>query len=721
MLLILQEAGYYNQEFNNWSFQNQSYLGFNQDVNFTIVPSPGLPHDESILGYWNMNEDLDILLQDSSVNGNNGTITGTTIVEGMYGNARSFNGVSDYVYVSSNPASLGLMYTYSVSAWVKWDNTQTTTGWITSHGWYLRFGIQSDGAVRFDYLNVSYAWTGITSSVKLDGEWHFIVGVLKQNDTNEIANIYIDGILDSTANLSGNPLYHEGMAIGCYGSGSSEFFKGIVDDIRIYNRALSSSEVAISHIQPEPASLVNYFNYQSQITNDTMLIDINNPNENTGNSSLVTCTDFFVGNRLAFQANNSVIVNVWTNLGQPSFTTGIWNIQNHTTTLTLDASSAAELNWNRYDLITYTDAHSTVLPSNNSVAYGASQNLNFNSTKGYSYDVKVDGEPQGQINSYFFKNVTSSHIVELTSTILKYTIEASADSHIAMTPVGTLPIIYGGSQLFTMQPDEGYNIEAVYIDGIDLGAISNYTFNDIKSNHNIYVTASVINFTIAASSGPNGTITPSGSVSLSYGQNQQFNFTAKTGYHVSRVLVDNLPKAVDNFYKFSNVQKNSTLNVSFDINTYQIKTSSDAYSIITPGNITVKYGENQKFNVITSTDYVCRVYVDGIDHGNITSYNFTDVQGNHTIVVTSKHLYTLTPSPIPSSNPASFPPGSQQPQPNLATQQPIVIPQTDQTNQVPPSTAIIAVIIGLIFIIVDFAFKKGYLSIEVVEEKENLK
>jgi hypothetical protein len=52
--------------------------------------------------------------------------------------------------------------------------------------------------------------------------------------------------------------------------------------------------------------------------------------------------------------------------GQPAFTTGacIWNSENYTTTLTLDASSTAELNWNTYNITTFSDAHSSISSSN---------------------------------------------------------------------------------------------------------------------------------------------------------------------------------------------------------------------------------------------------------------------------------------------------------------------------------------------------------------------
>ena len=90
----------YYQTSYNWGFQNYSYLGFNQAMNFTDAPHQGVPHDSSLVGYWNMNEGSGTVAHDSSVNGNNGTITGASWVDGKYGEALSFNGTTDYALTS---------------------------------------------------------------------------------------------------------------------------------------------------------------------------------------------------------------------------------------------------------------------------------------------------------------------------------------------------------------------------------------------------------------------------------------------------------------------------------------------------------------------------------------------------------------------------------------------------------------------------------------------
>jgi hypothetical protein len=305
------------------------------------------------------------------------------------------------------------------------------------------------------------------------------------------------------------------LIIGADDNGNS-FFNGVIDEACIYNRVLSAAEVAElyamnPYARPDPILFANYYNFTDPVTNNSMLIHIDNPSTNSNNVALVTCTGFFGGNRLVFQANNSATVNVWTNLGQPVFTTGVWNSNNYTTTLTLDASSTAELNWNTYNITTYADAHSGVSPSNVTVGFGGSQTFNFNASQGYRFNVAVDGESQGQISSYTFNNVTAPHVVNVTSDQLKYTITASADSGSTISPSGSISVNYGGSQFFTIQNKTGYNVTHVYVDNVDKGAVSNYTFSNVNENHAISVSSEPLSSTDTSTPTPSPSPTPTAS------------------------------------------------------------------------------------------------------------------------------------------------------------------------------------------------------------------
>jgi alpha-tubulin suppressor-like RCC1 family protein len=79
-----------------------------------------------------------------------------------------------------------------------------------------------------------------------------------------------------------------------------------------------------------------------------------------------------------------------------------------------------------------------------------------------------------------------------------------------------------------------------------------------------------VNTGITASSGTNGSITPSGAVDVNPGANQYFEITAAPNYHVSDVLVDGVSVGAVTSYQFTNVIANHTISAGFTINTYAV-------------------------------------------------------------------------------------------------------------------------------------------------------
>ena len=69
-----------------------------------------------------------------------------------------------------------------------------------------------------------------------------------------------------------------------------------------------------------------------------------------------------------------------------------------------------------------------------------------------------------------------------------YTVKATAGSHGSITPSGDVDVLHGGSQTFTIATNSGYAISNVKIDGVSIGAVKSYTFENVTENHTIEVT-----------------------------------------------------------------------------------------------------------------------------------------------------------------------------------------------------------------------------------------
>ena len=79
-----------------------------------------------------------------------------------------------------------------------------------------------------------------------------------------------------------------------------------------------------------------------------------------------------------------------------------------------------------------------------------------------------------------------------------------------------------------------------------------------------------LTYTISASAGANGSITPGGAVTVAYGGSQHFSIVPATGYHVADVLADGVSAGAVTSYAFTNVAADHTLAASFALNTYTI-------------------------------------------------------------------------------------------------------------------------------------------------------
>ena len=144
-----------------------------------------------------------------------------------------------------------------------------------------------------------------------------------------------------------------------------------------------------------------------------------------------------------------------------------------------------------------------------------------------------------------------------------YTVTASAGANGTISPSGSVLVNAGVNQSFTITPNSGYTIASVTVDGASVGAVSTYTFTNVVANHTIAATFAATTHTITASAGANGTITPSGTVTVNHGTNQSFTITPATGYRVADVLVDGSSVGAVTSYTFTNVTVNHTISASF--------------------------------------------------------------------------------------------------------------------------------------------------------------
>ena len=217
-----------------------------------------------------------------------------------------------------------------------------------------------------------------------------------------------------------------------------------------------------------------------------------------------------------------------------------------------------------------------------------------------------------------------------------YAIVATAGEHGAISPAGTQSLDEGANQVFAIVPESGYRIANVAVDGEFIGAVSEYTFSSIAADHTIHASFEVDTYTITASSGSNGGISPSGGVCVSCGENATFVITPDDGYQVANIFVDGSDVGQTYAYTFSNVGSDHTIVANFIPEAYQITATAGTNGSISPSGVTaLSYGATQQYSIVPADGYhIEDVTIDGDSVGAVGTYSFSDITVDHSIHAT---------------------------------------------------------------------------------------
>jgi hypothetical protein len=243
----------------NYSVVVSNDFGSVESMAFELIVSD--PLLKGLVGWWKFDEGSGTVAYDSSGNGNDGNLTnGPTWTDGKIGGALSFDGVNDYVDLGQK--NLGVNSNLSISYWFKpnngngviveqgWNYTGNEFGWVVylgtnNHTKVAARSISFGSGDNTGNYNGSAIVQDAADTVDLNVWQH--VSVIKVG-TN--IKIYLVGSLSHEGQIQKSAItYNSGYSLsigkGLTDTGSSynSLYQGLIDDMRIYDRALSAEEV----------------------------------------------------------------------------------------------------------------------------------------------------------------------------------------------------------------------------------------------------------------------------------------------------------------------------------------------------------------------------------------------------------------------------------------------------------------------------------------------
>lgn len=188
------------------------------------------------VAHYNFDSDNNTTLKDISSNGNNGTWSGSTTqryAPGKYGSAGVFNGSNDYINLGTL-SSLNFSKNYTISAWIK--STYQSTN-IVFLGKYNGSGSDYWFGLATGKLSAQLGCQS-TNQQASDGNWHYATNTCIDGTTY----LYMDGtLIDTGTCVASNP--GGDVMIGKFGSSSSFYWNGLIDDVKIYNYARTPKQI----------------------------------------------------------------------------------------------------------------------------------------------------------------------------------------------------------------------------------------------------------------------------------------------------------------------------------------------------------------------------------------------------------------------------------------------------------------------------------------------
>ena len=255
-----------------------------------------------LVGLWHFDDDA----LDSSGNNNDGTVYGASWVDGKFGKALSFDGSDDYVDCGTN---IVITTAITIEAWINPSAFTNYDAIVANFVWPINpegysFRVMANGKLVWRAVLSGNSAYSITSDSTMEaGNWYHVVLTHDASCTR----LYINGILEKEDTPGGTIVnLGKSLKVGWDTYAADRVFNGIIDEVRIWDEALSGDDIGESYslgaieftkelteVLPEPVGWVGDMPQVSIDTSVTFTMPIT-----VNNQSLLNLNDAWVKDRL---------------------------------------------------------------------------------------------------------------------------------------------------------------------------------------------------------------------------------------------------------------------------------------------------------------------------------------------------------------------------------------------------------------------------------------
>jgi subtilisin family serine protease len=278
-----------NQDVNHWDVRNHDSNGLEPDTAFywridEVGNSETTKGDvwafrtsvaPGLVGWWKFDEGTGTIAYDSAGD-RNGTVNGASWTTGQIEGALNFDGVNDYVWLPNNNPIWLPQNDFTASAWVNFNADPVSTKneyifgfdftWYQNHDGQagvalMRYGTNGKAGFYVETTNTDEVLP--SNDILVKNRWYHVV-VVRQGTTQ---SIYLDGILNASRSCSADPIKYscscndDKVNIGRYSescwSNPPHYLGGKIDDVRIYNQALSADEILQLYREGQSKKAIN--------------------------------------------------------------------------------------------------------------------------------------------------------------------------------------------------------------------------------------------------------------------------------------------------------------------------------------------------------------------------------------------------------------------------------------------------------------------------------